>query len=499
MNRRFLLSLLTGEICFSVALAKVDKPNILIAISDDQSFPHASAYGCPWVNTPGFDWIAQNGRLFYNAFVTSPGSSPSRASMLTGLYPWQMEEAGTHASSFPLKYRCFPDELAEAGYLIGYTGKGWGPGNWKISGRKHNPAGPEYNEFRLKPPFSGISDIDYAENFKHFLRNRKEGQPFYFWLGAREPHRSYETDSWKEAGKDIDGVIAPPFLPDKISIKEDLLDYAVEIEWFDCHLQRAIEILKEEGELENTIIIVTSDNGMPFPSAKANCYEYGIHVPLAIYWFGKIKEGEVCDEIVSLVDLAPFVLKAAGIQRDEQKKGGSFSFPEEENSIAVAGRERHSSARYNNEGYPIRALRTERFLYIRNYTPDRWPAGDPCSIDGNGNLTPMHSAYFDIDGNCRSWEFIVANRDTFDIYPFFLKATVKRPYEELYDIKSDKGCLHNLVGNNLYQDDLLWLRSKMDSILKQTQDLRFICPESKIWDDYPRLDGAIRSFPKPLK
>lgn len=146
-SKHIFLSTLVGPLVIpSLNAAETNRPNILFVISDDQSYPHASAYGSPIAKTPAFDFIARNGWLFNNAFVTSPGSSPSRASILTGLYPWQIAEAGTHASSFPAEYKCFPDILAEAGYHVGCTGKGWGPGDWKISGRKHNPAGPEYNK-----------------------------------------------------------------------------------------------------------------------------------------------------------------------------------------------------------------------------------------------------------------------------------------------------------------------------------------------------------------
>ena len=136
-SKHIFLSTLVGPLVIpSLNAAETNRPNILFVISDDQSYPHASAYGSPIAKTPAFDFVARNGWLFNNAFVTSPGSSPSRASILTGLYPWQIAEAGTHASSFPAEYKCFPDILAEAGYHVGCTGKGWGPGDWKISGRK---------------------------------------------------------------------------------------------------------------------------------------------------------------------------------------------------------------------------------------------------------------------------------------------------------------------------------------------------------------------------
>jgi N-sulfoglucosamine sulfohydrolase len=109
------------------AATEQKRPNILFAISDDQSFPHASIYGDKVANTPAFDRVAREGVLFMNAFAASPGCSPSRATLLTGRNCWQIEDAGTHASEFPAKYVVYPDILEEAGYFVGYTGKGWGP------------------------------------------------------------------------------------------------------------------------------------------------------------------------------------------------------------------------------------------------------------------------------------------------------------------------------------------------------------------------------------
>ena len=507
MSNRYIFSTLVSSLLIpQVSSAVTKRPNILFVISVDQSYPHTSAYGSPLVKTPAFDLIAQSGWLFNNAFVTSPGSSPSRASILTGLYPWQIEEAGTHASSFPVDYKCFPDILSEEGYHIGYTGKGWGPGNWKISGRKHNPAGPAYNKIQIQPPYRGISKINYAQNFREFLHERDGKQPFCFWVGAYEPHRPYEKDCWEKADKKQTEAEIPPFLPDVSSIRQDLLDYGTEIEWYDSHLFQIIDILKEEGEFENTLIIVMADNGMPFPLAKATCFEYGIHVPLAICWTEGIKKGGISDELISSVDLFPTILDAVGIRSKEKLAGNSILpyLKKQKKSTGrttvFAGRERHSSARYNNLGYPIRVLRTKDLLYIRNFCPERYPAGDPCCIDREGNLTPMYSAYFDIDEG-PTWKFIVDNKDNSEIYPYFLKAVAKRPYEELYNISSDPGCLKNLVGNNEYMEELDHLRKKMNDALKKTKDARYLDSsdqDQNIWESYPRLNGEIRSFPIPL-
>jgi uncharacterized sulfatase len=199
---------------FFCSVQAAQKPNILLAIADDQSYPHTSIYGTAGVKTPAFDRVAREGVLFKNAFVQSPGCSPSRAALLTGRYPWQVEHAGTHASYFSTKYVVYPDILENEGYFVGFTGKGWGPGDWASSGRTRNPAGPEFNERTLDPPANGISNIDYVGNFEEFLEERPAESPFCFWYGGKEPHRSYEEGSGLAKGKTLEEASVPGFLPD---------------------------------------------------------------------------------------------------------------------------------------------------------------------------------------------------------------------------------------------------------------------------------------------
>ena len=144
------------------------------------------------VTTPGFDRVASEGVRFRNAYAPAPGCSPTRAAFLTGRHIWMIEQAGTHASSFPAKYVSYQDLLEDAGYAIGYTGKPWGPGRWEKSGRTRNPAGPPSMKRTLEPPYQGIRDWDYAGNFEDFYESKPEGQPFSFWVGGSEAHRVFE-------------------------------------------------------------------------------------------------------------------------------------------------------------------------------------------------------------------------------------------------------------------------------------------------------------------
>jgi len=481
------------------------RPNILLAISDDQSFAHTSAAGFQAVRTPAFDRVAKEGVLFRNAFGASPGCSPCRASLLTGRHTWQIEQAGTHASSFPTNYIVFPDLLEEAGYWIGFTGKGWGPGNWKISGRTRNPAGPEFSRRTTSPPFNGIAKNDYAANFDDFLAQRPKGKPFYFWYGAHEPHRGYEKGSGLKSGKKPEDVVVPPFLPDTLEVRSDILDYCVEIEWFDQHLARMLKSLEEAGELENTLVMVTSDNGMPFPRAKANCYEYGVHMPLALRWGAVVPAGRSVDDVVGFVDLTATILDACGVRPSDSSpiSGRSLlniltsskqGLVDATRASAWCARERHSSSRYDNWTYPQRALRTTRYLYIRNFKPDRWPAGDPRVLKEDGSLGPMHGAYEDIDGGPTK-NLLARGCDDPALGKFLQLAVAKRPAEELFDVVKDPACLRNLAADPAFAKVKNDLAGQFMDYLKRTGDPR-ATGNGDIWEAYPRY-SPIRKFPPP--
>ncbi len=482
-----------------------ERPNILIAISDDQSYPYASAYGSTSTQTPHFDRIAKDGVLFTNAFVASPGCSPSRAALLTGMYPWELEHAGTHASYFSKDFVVFPDLLEEAGYAVGFTGKGWGPGSWQKSGRERNPAGPEYNEYSTPNSPQGINAKDYSANFNAFLDKREADQPFYFWYGAHEPHRVFKDGIGTESGKKLYDAEVPKFLPDAPEIRSDILDYAYEIEHFDHHLGRILTLLEEKGELENTIVIVTSDNGMAFPRAKANAFEYGIHVPLAISWPAHTKGHRTSNDLISLVDLAPTILEATNVSHpspDVLSGKSLLNILESEDSGIIdaerravfSARERHSSSRFNSLSYPQRAIRTHNFLYIKNFKPERWPAGAPQKFAADGSLEDMHNGYHDIDA-APSLTYLIENRDAPTVSRYFHLSVDLRPEEELYDIRKDPACLNNLATAPGYQTIKHELNQALIDYLSSSQDPR-VMGNGDIFETYPRV-SRLRWFPEP--
>jgi arylsulfatase A-like enzyme len=442
---------------------KARRPNILFVIADDWGQDHAGAYGCKWIRTPNFDRVAREGVRFTNCFTSNPKCSPSRASILTGRNSWQLKEAINHYSIFPPDFPVYPDLLETAGYFVGFTGKGWAPGDFQSTGRTRNPAGPAFQKFTAPPPYNGISPVDYARNFAAFLEQKPKDAPFCFWMGTHEPHRPYEQGSGIRAGKLPAEVKVPAYLPDNRIVRGDLLDYSLEVEWFDRHLGLALGKLEELGELDNTFVLVTSDNGMPFPRIKGQIYEQAFHLPMAVRWGRHIAGGRVIDDIVNFRDYAPTFMEVAGVPPPasmsgksivEILKSGKSGVVDNSRSVMLAGKERHDIGRPGDAGYPVRAIRTADFLYIRNYEPDRWPAGNP------------ETGYTNVD-NSPTKDFVLANFDE-----FYRLSFGKRPAEELYEIKKDPECMKNLATSLEFARVKRDLQTRMEHLLKEEGDPR---------------------------
>jgi len=488
-------SILTATLltCSLVAARGVEpdnkRPNILVAIADDQSFPHAGAYGCKWVNTPAFDRLAHEGILFTNAYTCNAKCSPSRASILTGRNSWQLEEAGNHVPYFPQKFKTYAETLLENGYHVGHTAKGWAPGDpGLVDGKKRELLGPSWNEHKAKPPAKQMSENDYAANFEAFLNDNPEGKPFCFWFGSNEPHRPYEFKAGAAKGgkstSEIDTVFG--FWPDNDTVRNDLLDYAFEIEYFDSHLGKMLKILEERNLLSNTLVVVTADNGMPFPRVKGNAYELSNHLPLAIMWPQGIKNpGRIVSDFVSFSDFAPTFLDLAGIsekqsgmQKIEGKSLGPV-FRETQKGkfrdFMVIGKERTDLGRPNDVGYPIRGIVTEKYIYLRNFHPERWPAGNP------------ETGYMDADGSPTK-SFILNDRRINGKSSYWDLCFGKWPAEELYRLPDDRECLNNLSGKKEWAAVKKKLVREMTKKLKQDGDPRMF-GQGDVFDKYPYSEG----------
>lgn len=467
MLRSLLLPVAAILAAASAGLAAGPGPNVVVVIADDWSFPHAGVYGDPVVKTPHFDRVAREGVLFTRSYCASPSCTPSRGAILTGQAVHRLENGANLWSDLPAKFATYPDLLEAAGYRVGLTGKGWGPGSLELFGRARNPAGPTF------PGFAAFLDAAGAD----------KDRPFCYWYGSQDPHRPYDEGTGAKSGKTPADVVVPPYLPDTPEIRGDILDYMFEVERFDAQLGAILGELDRRDLAGNTIVVVTSDNGWPFPRGKANLYDSGTHMPLAIRWPAKVAGGKKVDAFVGHADLAPTFLEAAGLAvpadmtgrsllpllRGEARPGDDAVFVE---------RERHANVRRGDLSYPSRAIRTAEFSYIRNLRPDRWPAGDPEKYVAVG-------PYGDIDGS-PSKDFVLDHRRDPAFERFYRMACEKRPAEELYDLKDDPHETTNRADDPRYARQKAELRARLDRWMAGTGDPR-ATPEGgdDRFDQYP--------------
>ncbi len=483
--RALTLLMVACSLTSSISAAETaTRPNILFVIYDDWGgHRHSGAAGCPWIKTRHFDRVAREGILFSNAFTSNPKCSPCRASILTGRNTWQLREAVSHNGLFPSGFETFPDLLEQAGYGIGFTGKGWGPGDFRTSGRTRNPVGPSFDKFTTDVPTSGIHKNDYAANFANFLKQRSAERPFFFWIGFHEPHRTYEWNSGARSGRSLESVVVPTYLPDTEIVRRDLLDYALEVEWGDSQLGKALSVLEAEGVLENTIVVVTSDHGMPFPYVKGQIHDDAFHLPLAIRWGSGISAGRVVEDFVNVRDFAPTFLELAGLAPHKQITGRSLvnilrskqSGWIENRDVMLVGKERHDIGRVHDQGYPVRAIRTREYLYVHNFHPERWPAGDPETDFGNVDASPSKEVIKALGGY------------------YYELSLGKRLPDELYRITDDPDCVHNLANELAFRDVLLELQAKMVRLLKEEEDPRVLGTFQE-FDRYQYVGGRGKGY-----
>ncbi|HPA19099.1 MAG TPA: sulfatase [Verrucomicrobiae bacterium] len=473
------------------------RPNILFAIADDWSHPHAGAYGCKWVRTPGFDRVAREGVLFANAYTPNAKCAPSRACILTGRNSWQLKAACNHVAFFPPEFKTYAEALSGHGYFVGMTCKGWAPGVANdADGKPREMAGRPFNKRTAPPPTSGINKNDYAANFSDFLDAAPKGQPWCFWYGSVEPHRAYEYGTGASIGGKKIGDIerVPGYWPDNEVVRNDMLDYALEVEHFDAHLGRMLADLERRGSLDNTLILVTSDNGMPFPRAKGNEYEVSNHMPLAAMWKRGIRApGRVVTDYVSFIDFAPTFIDVAGLKWDQTgmapPAGRSLTdiFASEKagrvnpaRDHVLLGQERHDTGRPHDWGYPIRSILQDGWLYMNNFEPTRWPVGNP------------EAGYLNTDGGATKTFILDAHRkDPRDKY--WAMCFGKRVREELYDLAKDPDCITNLAAQPDQQERKARLKGQLFDELKAQEDPRMF-GNGGVFEAEPYANPAHRGF-----
>ena len=471
MLTRTLLFLLAATMA-NVAAAK--QPNILFCLADDWGWPHAEVIGDQVARTPAFDRLSREGVLFNRAFISSPSCTPSRNAIITGQQFYRLGQGANLHSTLSPEYPNFMFLLRDAGYEIGHWRKAWGPGDFKALGYTEHPCGP-------------------TSTFTKFMKQRDKDKPFCFWFGTSDPHRPYAPGTGKAAGFELDKIRVPAFFPDTEEVRSDIADYYFEVERWNRDVAAAMDLLEREGELDNTIIVMTGDHGMPFPRCKGNLYDWGARVPLAVRWGDHLPAGKELDQFVSFTDLAPTFLEAAGVEVPDVMTGESLLPVIAEGKgrdFMVYGRERHtpSQAMPSMNGYPARAIRTDRWLLILNVDSNRWPAGVP------SGATHPYDTFSDCDDGLTK-QYLMAHKDDPEVAPYYELCFAKRPDVELYDCQADPDQVNNLAADPQYADVVAELTEQLVGYLKETKDPRFD-GEPVEFDSYPYRTDYL---PKYLK
>jgi N-sulfoglucosamine sulfohydrolase len=517
---RFAFLILFASFGFS-AHAETKRPNILVLFADDLG-RYASAYSSKEqasvndiISTPTFDRIASEGVLATNAFVSAPSCSPCRAALISGRHFFtngscsQLHHRwhGPEETDPWLKITGYAEILKGAGYHIGLThkdhvrGERFGP-QFSKAGRKVNTF--SQNVSKAKDAGAAKEELyqECRKNFQQFLAQRKDGQPFLYHFHPTNPHRAWTAGSGKKLwGLDPDNLQGkmPPFLPDVPVVREDLADYLGEAMAFDECCRVLLEELKATGEYDNTLIVISGDHGAPgFPRGKTNCYDFGARVLFAARWPEHIKSAQTITTPISLIDLAPTFLAAAGLEKADSMHGENL-LPALKSgdqsglrSWALIGRETHvESARALQLPYSMRSIRTAGHLYIINFTPEREPMGDllklatePASLNFEILAKNTRLTYADVDAGPTK-AFMILNRDKPEFKTQWELGFGARPAEELYELKSDPHQIKNLAQDPAHQKTREVLRAQLMAELKKHND--------------PRLDGNQFDFPPYCK
>ena len=449
---------------------KSEKPlNIVLILADDQG-AHLSAMGTPGISTPTVDELAKNGMLFTNAFAVVPSCSPSRSSIMTGIYPhanghWRNtitptldepdSEFGRNSQSVDQvgihEYlKTLPEILQKQGYFTAITQKFHMSPPWKFPYSDRNSVSNDPQE--------------YKKVISEFIKEAG-GKPFFFQANIAPPHRPFKSHMKKfpEYLPNIDSIKVPAYLADTPQMRKDLQEYYGSVQLADGCVGAIIEALRESGQLENTLIIYTGDQGEPYHRAKASAYYAGLHVPFVVSGRTVVKD-KVSDALVSLIDIMPTFLDYLEIKIPESVQGKSLRPILSGEREGVAGRdyvfgEHNSHGPARAEHYPSRMIFDGRFYYIHNLMHEKnyeLPA-DLRQEEGWGN---------------HSYQATLNAKESHPVQYQLLKTLENgRPEEELYDIQSDPGQLTNLADNTEFQDKLKELRSALEKWRKDTGDL----------------------------
>lgn len=420
---------------------EVQQPNIVVFIADDAGMDFG-CYGNKGISTPNIDRLAANGMRFEKAFLTSPQSSPSRTSMMTGMFAHTIGTQDLH-SGIDDKTMMMPHYFKQAGYYTACMLKThWGPNGDKQFDR--------YIKGNYLPDQGPLSE-ELFTNYRKFLDDNKKN-PFFLWVGFIDPHRPYNREKCKQTNRPGD-VTVPPYLVDGTDTRRDLADYYDEISRMDGDVGHMIAELDKRGMTDNTIIVFLSDNGMPFPRAKGTLYDSGIQTPLVFVWKDRIKAGTVHNNgLVSTIDLAPTLLDMAGIAIPENMYGRGFK--DILSDPAKRGREYVFAERnwHDTDEY-MRCVRTEKYKLVYNAYYSI-PHGTP--IDLSTSL---------------SWYELKARQREGALKPEQSQIFADpRAMAEIYDLEKDPFELNNVADRKEYLEIGKGMAREMEKWQKQTHD-----------------------------
>lgn len=410
---------LTGGVCFgSTAWGQQDlaAPNVLVFIADDAGMDFG-CYGNTAIQTPNIDRLAMQGIRFDKAFLTSPQSSPSRTSMMTGMFAHTIGTEDLH-TPLPEGIKMMPSYFRESGYYTGSMLKThWGPeGNKQFE--RMIPGG-------YLPDQGDLTEETYA-NYSGFIDESKD-RPFFLWIGFTDPHRPYNREVCPQVNAPGE-VSVPPYLVDGPDTRRDLADYYDEISRMDQNIGKMLSILENKGKLNNTIIVFLSDNGMPFPRSKGSLYDSGIQTPMIFVWKGHIDAGKVHNNgLVSSIDLTPTLLSLTGIKSPENIYGESFhevvlDHTKRGRDYIFAERNWHNTDEY------IRCIRSEKYKLIYNAYYEL-PHGTAADLSSS-------LSWYELKKQQRNGNLAKEQMQIF---------TAPRPMVELYDLENDPFELDNIA------------------------------------------------------
>ena len=456
---------------------KFDKTNIVFIIADDVSWDDIGTYGHPNIRTPHIDQLAKEGMKFTNAFLTTSSCSPSRTSIISGLYPHNTD-AEQLAWPLPEGKRTFVEELKEAGY-------------WTALAGKYHLGDPVRDDFDLilemqwKDAVTGIDrklvgDGSGCDDWINVLRQRPKDKPFFAWLASFDAHRPF-YDSIITIPHKMDDVIIPPYLPTTEDVKKDFVLYYDEINRLDNYVGKVVAELERQQVSENTLILFISDNGRAFPRDKTTLYDGGIKTPWIVKWPAMVEAGSVNSKLVSSIDIAPSFMKIAGLVPLKEFEGLDFTPLLKDDSKPIRDKIYAEDHFHDFEDF-TRAIRTNEFKYIKNFYPDL-------------PNTPSADIIRDL-----SWQSILLEKESGNLNNDQLRCfEIPRPDEELYNIIEDPYELNNLTNNPEYSIILNDLQLQMESIRQRTND---VDPIERMPDDFFRDTGLPTKYrirPRPSK